>query len=135
MATDDKATNPNLTQGAATGAAAPANQIDPGRAYCRDMACKCPNSRLASDLKMYTMHKRVSQPVVARANADGPFSMGVPDANSQSFFHPCGPALLNTRLCSMCAQSSFGRTTWPRRALRVGLTTFLQISNVTGLRY
>jgi len=26
-------------------------------------------------------------------------------------------------------QSSFGRTTWPRRALRVGLTTFLQISN------
>jgi cold shock protein len=31
----------------------------------------------------------------------------------------------------MCHSSSFGRTTWPRRALRVGLTTFLQISNLT----
>src|SRR5258707_14962237 len=29
----------------------------------------------------------------------------------------------------MLPQSSFGRTTWPRRAPRVGLTTFLQISN------
>src|SRR5215813_3139758 len=27
------------------------------------------------------------------------------------------------------APSSFGRTTWPRRAPRVGLTSFLQISN------
>jgi cold shock protein len=26
----------------------------------------------------------------------------------------------------MSTQSSFGRTTWPRRALRVGLTTFFQ---------
>src|SRR5512137_542987 len=28
----------------------------------------------------------------------------------------------------MCITSSFGRTTWPRRALCVGLTTSLQIS-------
>src|SRR6476660_2020121 len=29
----------------------------------------------------------------------------------------------------MCGKSSFGRTTWPRRALCVGLTNFSQISS------
>jgi hypothetical protein len=38
------------------------------------------------------------------------------------------------RQCSICGKSSFGRTTWPCRAIRVGLTTSSKSRTLTGLR-
>jgi hypothetical protein len=40
------------------------------------------------------------------------------------FNFPFKHFLRNASTSAIRAKSSFGRTTWPRRALRVGLTTF-----------
>jgi hypothetical protein len=38
-------------------------------------------------------HKPVSQPRAARADADGPFNMGIADAKASLFSHPCRAGL------------------------------------------
>lgn len=65
-----------------------------------------------------------------RGDTDGLIKIGVAGANSQSFWCAGPPPLRNARPCSIYNRSSFGRTTWPCRAIRVGLTTFLQISKI-----
>jgi len=50
-------------------------------------------------------------------------------AEISSFCQNSRPNLALATVMAHIAPSSFGRTTWPRRAPRVGLTTFLQISN------
>jgi hypothetical protein len=80
-------------------------------------------------------HNPVSQPPAAAAIPMVPPRIGVAGANNQSFCYPVPAALVLpplriARPCSICNQSSFGRTTWPCRAIRVGLTTFLPISKI-----
>lgn len=69
----------------------------------------------------------VSQPSAGQADTDGPSNMGSERLISQlSVFLTTWPCRI--RVDALSAADRVGRTTWPRRAICVGLTTFFQIS-------